>query len=55
MERAKRKVRVCLIFVVMLAVVLGIIYYYNEMRSEDLEAERTLVQVVPLDWNSSCQ
>ena len=34
MENARRKLRVCLICVVMAAVVIGLIYYFNDMRDQ---------------------
>ena len=43
MENARRKLRVCLICVVMAAVVIGLIYYFNDMRSRDKINEGTLV------------
>ena len=44
MEKAKRRVRVCLICAVMLAVIVGIVYYYNEMGDEASQDGGTLVQ-----------
>ena len=55
MERAKRKVRVCLIFVVMLAIVMGIIYYYNELNDDTVEGEGTLITTVPFGWEQLCR
>ncbi len=45
MEKAKRRVGVCLICVVMLAVIMGIFYYYHSMDEDGLQAEGTLVSV----------
>ncbi len=44
MDNARRKLRVCLICVVMAAVVIGLIYYFNDMRSRDKINEGTLVE-----------
>lgn len=44
MDNARRKLRVCLICVVMAAVVIGLIYYFNDMRSHGKMNEGTLVE-----------
>ena len=43
MEKAKKRVGICLVCVVMLAVIMGIFYYYHNMDEEGLQAEGTLV------------
>ena len=43
MEKAKKRVRICLLCVVMLAVIMGILYYYHGMNEERIQAEGTLV------------
>ena len=43
MEKAKRRVRMCLLCVVIVAVVMGILYYYHEMNEDGVQAEGTLV------------
>lgn len=43
MDNARKKLRVCLICVVMAAVVIGLIYYFNDMRSHGKINEGTLV------------
>lgn len=55
MERAKRKVRICLICVVMLAVIMGIFYYYHELGKEGVQAEGTLVSADFAGWDLLCQ
>ena len=44
MDNARRKLRVCLICVVMAAVVIGRIYYFNDMRDHGKINEGTLVE-----------
>ncbi|MEZ3486617.1 MAG: hypothetical protein K1W22_08510 [Lachnospiraceae bacterium] len=44
MERARRRIRVCLICVVMAAVIVGFIYYFNDVRDHGDMSEGTLVQ-----------
>lgn len=43
MEKAKRRVRICLLCVVIVAVVMGILYYYHDMNKDGVQAEGTLV------------
>ena len=51
MEKAKRKVRVCLICVVMIAIVVGIFYYYyNELGNENFQREGTLIRSAHVGW-----
>ena len=39
MEQARKRIRVCLICVVMAAVIVGFIYYFNDVREQsDMEA-----------------
>ena len=45
MEEARKKLRICLIFVVMLAVLIGCIYYFGEKNKEKDVSEGTLVMV----------
>lgn len=55
MEKAKKRVRICLICVVMLAVVVGILYYYNELGDEAMQSEGTLITAVHKGWNNIWQ
>lgn len=55
MEKAKRRVRVCLLCVVIIAVVMGILYYYHEMNEDGVQAEGTLVMVDCGRWAGLCQ
>ncbi len=45
MEKAKRRVRVCLLCVVIIAIIMGILYYYHGMDEEGIQIEGTLVEV----------
>lgn len=45
MEEARRKIRICLLFVVMAAVVIGCIYYFGEIEKQNHISEGTLVMV----------
>ena len=55
MEKAKKRVRVCLLCVVTIAVVMGILYYYHEMNEDGLQAEGTLVKAELERWTTLCQ
>lgn len=44
MEEARKKLRICLFFVVMTAVVLGVIYYASTLRVEEQFNDGTLVR-----------
>lgn len=44
MEEARRKLRICLIFVVALAVIVGCVYYFGDMKSRKSVSEGTLVK-----------
>lgn len=43
MEEARRKLRICLIFVVTLAVMVGCIYYFNDVKKKENIDGGTLV------------
>ena len=45
MEKARKKIRVCLIFVVTLAVIVGIVYYFRDVRGREQITDGTLVKV----------
>lgn len=55
MEKAKRRVRICLLCVVIVAVVMGILYYYHGMNEDGVQAEGTLVTVDHGRWAGLCQ
>lgn len=45
MEKARKKIRVCLLCVVALAVILGAVWYFQEMKKNTSVTEGTLVEV----------
>lgn len=49
MEEARRKLRICLIFVVALAVVVGCIYYFGDIKGRESISEGTLVMAETLE------
>lgn len=55
MEKAKRRVRICLLCVVMLAVIMGILYYYHDLGEPGMQAEGTLISAVHTGWKDLWQ
>lgn len=43
MEEARKKLRICLIFVVLLAIIVGFVYYFSDIGKNDSVSEGTLV------------
>ena len=52
MEKAKRRVRICLLCVVMLAIVMGILYYYHDLGESGINADGTLISSVNILRNA---
>ncbi len=50
MEKAKKRVRICLVCVVIIAVVMGILYYYHGLNDSGIQAEGTLVSATCKGW-----
>lgn len=53
MEEARRKLRICLIFVVALAVIVGCVYYFGDMKNSESISEGTLVRTETEDWGEA--
>lgn len=50
MDEARRKIRICLLFIVMIAALMGVVYYMNDVKGGNNMEEGTLVrQDVPFD------
>ena len=50
MEKGKMAVRMCLVFVVMAAVFIGIFYYYNDVQKQSINEGGTLITAIGEDW-----
>ena len=50
MEKAKRRVRICLLCVIVLAIVVGILYFYHDLGEPEIQAEGTLVSEMQSGW-----
>ena len=44
MDEARRKIRICLVCIVMIAVIVGIVYYMNDVMGSSDPDEGTLVR-----------
>lgn len=44
MDEARKKLRICLALVVAAAVIIGVIYYFQDVRGKDYATDGTLVQ-----------
>ena len=44
MEEARKKLRICMVLVVAAAIIVGLIYYFHDVRGRDYATEGTLVQ-----------
>lgn len=44
MDEARRKIRICLLFIVMIAALMGIAYYMNDVKGGNNMEEGTLVR-----------
>lgn len=44
MDEARRKIRICLFCIVMIAVLMGVVYYMNDVKSGGNMEEGTLVR-----------
>ncbi len=55
MEKAGKGIRMCLVFVVLTAVIVGILYYYYEIQKEELRDTGVLITSVETGWNHLCQ
>lgn len=44
MERGRKAIRICLLCAVLVAIVVGLIYYYHQMEHSQSISEGTLVQ-----------
>lgn len=50
MEKARRRVRFCVLLVVCVAVIMGIVYYYNGFQQDTLQNEGTLIAGIDTIW-----
>jgi len=55
MEKARKKIRFCMFFVIFTAVIVGFLYYYGQIQSETDISEGTLISNVGLELYRLCQ
>ena len=49
MEKARKRIRFCLCFVVLTAVVVGILYYYGQLQEQATISEGTLISSLGME------
>lgn len=49
-EKARRRIRICLLCVILSAVAVGAVYYLYSMRSEAGMTDGTLIAMIPNSW-----
>lgn len=45
MEKARKRIFICLLCIVILAAIMGILYYYHGLNENKMQAEGTLVSL----------
>lgn len=55
MEKARKKIRFCLCFVVLTAIVVGILYYYGQMQEQATITEGTLISSLGMELRQLCR
>ncbi len=50
MEKGRKKIRFCICTVVILAIVVGILYYYGQMQEQSEIAEGTLISRLGMEF-----
>ena len=55
MEKIRRRVRFCLLFVVIVAVAVGVLYYYGEMHGQTTITEGTLISALGMELRQLCR
>lgn len=55
MERARKKLHFCLFFVVLTAVVVGLLYYYGQLQGRPGISEGTLISSLGMELRQLCR
>ncbi len=55
MEKARKRIKFCMVFVVLTAVVIGIFYYYGQMLDKPSNNEGTLISNVQMGMRRLCR
>lgn len=50
MEKSKKRIHICLLCLMITAVILGILYYYNEVQKEEMSDQGILITSVSGSW-----
>lgn len=55
MEKARKRVNLCVFVVVLTAIVIGILYYYGEIHGQPTVSDGTLISNLGMEWKWLCQ
>ena len=50
MDKARKRIRVCLVCIVLTAVVIGLFYYYHDLQGSGTVNEGTLISNIEMGW-----
>lgn len=50
MEKSRKRIHICLLCLMITAVILGILYYYNEVQREEMSDQGILITSVYEGW-----
>lgn len=55
MEKARKRIRFCLCFVVLTAIVIGLLYYYGQLSEQSSMNEGTLISGLRMELRQLCR
>lgn len=55
MEKGRKKIRFCLFFVVFLAILVGLLYYYGQLQEQTAVSEGTLISSLGMELRQLCR
>ena len=55
MEKTKKRIWFCLFFIVLTAVVVGILYYYGQLNEQSAVNQRTLISGLGMGQKQVCR
>lgn len=55
MEKARKKINFCLFFVILTAIVVGLLYYYGQLQGRSSISEGTLISSLGMELKQLCR
>ena len=55
MEKGRKKVRFCMVFVISMAILIGCLYYWDQGKEETMLNEGTLISSLGVELRQICQ